>query len=77
MSFHVHVDQAGARSVNDDDSDQPQAVECVKVTIGAGTTRTQALRWLGQALREVSESYEPSPDGDEQPVAAAGEADAG
>ena len=34
-------------------------MECVNVTIGAGTTRTQTAHWLGQALREVSEDYEP------------------
>lgn len=77
MSFHVHVDKDGPRGCRDDGDDEsanPQAVSCVKVTIGPGVTRTEALRWLGQAMREVGESYQPAGDGDEQLVgAAAGE----
>jgi hypothetical protein len=61
VSFLIHVDRDGVRSTHDADPDATEPVQCVTVRVAAGTSKTEALRWLGQALREVSDSYEPAP----------------
>lgn len=71
MSFHICIDKDGARSAHDaGPDDDTQAPGCIKITVGPGVTKLQALRWMTAALRTVTEEYDPTPDVDEQPVAA-------